>query len=151
MAIGGKNVSLGAILAGIGGLLAVVGTFLAWVTISGGGMTEEGKGTDHGAGKFVIILGIIAICLVAAWIMDVKIPNLALITAGVGALILVVLAIAYFTKILESSSIKDTLDMASALSAYGVKAGLGIGFLANALGGILVVVGGLLPMLKKTA
>ena len=114
VAIGGKNVALGALLALVGGILAVVAAFLSWfsfsVTTSGSlsGQSLDGKiGVDTNSlggfpGILVLILGIAAVALAAAWIMQVAMPNVGVplpaIIAGVGIVGLVLLGLVYFTN-----------------------------------------------------
>jgi hypothetical protein len=149
VAISGKNVALGAIIAAVGGLVAVIGVFMAWISISGGGMTESADATELNAGKLVIVLGILAIVAAGAWALEVKVPMLPLATVVIGAAILAVLALAYLTDILDEASLKDVIDLGSGLSAFGVSSSLGIGFILDVLAGIAVVVGGALGMAKK--
>jgi hypothetical protein len=113
MNIAGKNVGLGAIVAAIGGVCAIVGVLLAWYTISmktGGsysGVSLEGSveanapGISNPAAILALVLGIVILALAAAWVMQVKIPFLAALIGLAGIAILVVLALSYFTDILQ--------------------------------------------------
>jgi hypothetical protein len=150
VAISGKNVALGAIIAAIGGLLTAIGVFLSWLDMSAGDMSEGGNGIELNAGKIVLVLGIAAAVAAVAWALDLKVPMLPLATVVIGAAILIALGLAYFTDILgDNGSMKDVIDMGSVLSAFGGGVSLGIGFILDIVGGIVVVVGGALGMAKK--
>jgi hypothetical protein len=154
MTIAGRNVPLGAIIAAVGGVLAIVSAPLDWAVLKIGDKSEGLNGLDTGmnGGKVEIVLGIIVLLLVAAWILGVKVPALAgkpAIPAGLvvaGALIIVVLALVYFTKTRSDDSLSNIIDLASKV---GGSVSLSLGFFAAALGGIAVIVGGGLALLKK--
>jgi hypothetical protein len=140
--------------------------------------TADAKGIDSSAGILALILGIAAIALVAAWVMKVRIPMLSAIVVVVGVLILVVLALSLYTTILpmhftlgggvsESDvtgrSVMDAfnefnkaLDVAKqqATGMPGMtvsgSAGMSIGFILEAIAGVLVVIGGGLGLVKKS-
>jgi hypothetical protein len=103
-------------------------------------------------GKAEIALGVIAIALVALWILNVKIPAVAgqpvlpvcLVIDGV--LVLVVVVLVYFTKTLAVQSLKDVSDQ---VSAAGGSVSFGIGMILEVLAGIVVIVGGALGVIKK--
>jgi hypothetical protein len=165
--IAGKSVALGAIVAAVGGLVGIIGTFLVWAQLTvGAGMVavlgnqDNGKGLDENAGKVALVLGVIALVLAIAWALEMKIPMLPTLVAGVGVLILVVVALTFFTSLLSKNSLKDALDLANqaidsmkALGSdtSGTSAGPGIGFLLEIVAGILVIVGGGLGLMKKSA
>jgi hypothetical protein len=182
--IAGKSVHLGGIIAAVGGLVAVIGAFLTWytmsMTMSGAGQSftasADAKGLDSSPGILAVLLGIVAIALVVAWVMKVKIPMLSAIVAVVGVLILVVLALSLFTNIMpmhftfggtasESdvtgmsvwdafNKFNKALDTAKQQATSGMtvsgSAGVSIGFILEAIAGVLVVIGGGLGLVKKS-
>ena len=166
--IAGKSVAIGAIVAAVGGLVGIVATFLVWAQLTvGAGMVsvfgnpDNGIGLDERAGKVALGLGIIALLLAIAWALEVKIPMLPALVAGVGVLILVVVALTFFTTLLSKDhSLKDALDLANqaidsmkalGTDTSGTSAGPGIGFLLEIGAGVLVIVGGGLGLMKKSA
>ena len=165
--IAGKSVALGAIVAAVGGVVGIIGTFLVWAQLTvGAGMVvvlgnqDNGKGLDENAGKVALVLGVIALVLAIAWALEMKIPMLPTLVAGVGVLILVVVALTFFTSLLSKNSLKDALDLANQAidsmkaagsDTSGTSAGPGIGFLLEIVAGILVIVGGGLGLMKKSA
>jgi hypothetical protein len=165
LTIAGKTVSLAAIVAAVGGLLAIVGAFLAWASLTvGAGMAQvlgshsDGKGVDETAGKVALLLGIVVIALVAAWILQLKVPMIPVLVAVVGALIIVVMALTFFTSILSQGSLKDALDTANktidqakaaGMDTAGTSAGPGLGFILEIVAGVLVIAGGAWAQLKK--
>jgi hypothetical protein len=152
--IAGKTVSVGAIVAGIGGLLAIIGAPLDWANATIGGHSDSIGGLEEGmnGGKAAVALGIIAVILVALWILNVKIPAVAgqpvipVALVVTGALMIVVVALVYFTNTLGEESLKDLSDM---ISAAGGSVSVGIGLLLEAVAGIVVIVGGGLALAKK--
>lgn len=144
----GKSVSIAAIVAAVGGVLAVVAAPLAWITMNVSGTSESVNGLDADllGGKVAALLGIVIIAVVVAGILNIKVPMSDVILAVLGVLILVVLALVYFTSILGKASFKDTMDLAS---SFGGSASLGIGVILAAVGGILAIVGGGMGMMKK--
>jgi hypothetical protein len=166
--VAGRSVATGAIVAAVGGLVGIVATFLIWAQLTvGAGMVQvlgdvpSGKGIDENAGKVALALGIIALALAIAWALDMKIPMLPALVAGVGVLILVVVALTFFTSILtKETSLKDALDLANkaidsakaaGMDTAGTSAGPGLGFLLEIVGGIVVIIGGGLGLMKKSA
>ena len=148
LTIAGKTVSVAALLAGIGGLVAVVGVPLAWITATAGPETQSVTGLDGGllGGKIALILGIALIVVVVAGVMDVKIPQSGAILAVLGVLILVVVVLVYFTKLVSDASFVDTADL---MKQAGGSAGIGIGVMLEAVGGILAIIGGGMIYMKK--
>ena len=148
LTIAGKTVSVAALLAGIGGVVAVIGVPLAWITATAGPQTESVTGLDGGllGGKIALILGIALIVVVVAGVMDVKIPQSGAILAVLGFLILVVVVLVYFTKLLSDASFVDTADL---MKQAGGSAGIGIGVMLEAVGGILAIIGGGMIYMKK--
>lgn len=150
--IAGKIVGVDQIVAAVGGLVAIIAAFLGWV--SSEGVTVGGMDEKWGVGKSEIILGIVALLLVAALILEVKVPaiaglkTLSLLIVVVGVLVLLVPVLAYMTTFYSDMSIKDMMDMAS---AAGTSVSLSIGFLLAVLAGIVVIVGGALGLMKKSA
>jgi hypothetical protein len=186
MNIAGKTVSIGAIVAAVGGVVAAVGALLVWysMTMNETGLGQsvnvsvEAKGTDSTAGLLALVLGIVVVVLVVASVQGVKIPSLSLAFVAIGVVILVLLAVSFFTNIfpvhftatggangnLDGKSVKDGFDefnkafAAAKLQAASVPgltvsggAGPGIGFILDAIAGILMIVGGGLGLMKKSA
>lgn len=168
ISIAGRNVALGAIVAAVGGLIAMVGSFLVWAAITrgaglGGPATDDVKGLDFNNGKIVLGLGIVVLGLVVAWVLDVKIVGIGGMVAVFGALILVVLALTYFTGFFYPRTMPvlarvNAGDLKAALQTFndalsiwrasgsvdtaGSSAGLGIGFFLEIVAGVLMIVGG---------
>lgn len=144
----GKSVSIGAIIAAVGGVLAVVAAPLAWITLNAEGTSQSVNGLDADllGGKLAALLGIVIIAVVVAGILNIQVPMSDAILAVLGVLILVVVALVYFTSTLSKASFKDTMDLAS---SFGGSASLGIGVILAAVGGILAIVGGGMGLMKK--
>jgi hypothetical protein len=133
--IAGKTVGIDAILAGLGGICAVVGAFLAWYTLSvktsgtvsgvsiNGEYSASAPSTSSGAAILAIVLGIVVLALVAAWVMRVKVPYLTAIIALVGVVILVVVALSYFTDIL---SVRFTTSVSGIFKSTGGSSGISV-------------------------
>jgi hypothetical protein len=140
--------SVAAIVAGVGGVLAIVGVPLAWASATMGGETTNlnGLDADLNGGKVALLLGILVVAVVAAGILNLSIPQPGAILAALGALLLVDVALVYFTSMLGKVSLKDTADL---VSAAGGTFGFGIGLILVAVGGILALVGGGLIVAKK--
>jgi hypothetical protein len=137
--IAGKSVSYASLAALVGGILAIVGAVLPWATYKGTSL----NGLDEGllGGKVALVLGVVIAAVVVAGILKVKIPQSGAILAILGAAILVVLVLVYFTKILSDMSFKDLIDLTGA--------SLGVGVILEVVGGILAIVGGAMIYLKK--
>jgi hypothetical protein len=151
MNVAGRNVVLAAIVTAVGGVLAIVGAFLVWITEKVGPMTVDVKGMgekDMNGGTVELVLGIVVLALVAAWILRIKIPAIPLLLAVAGVLILAVIAAVYFTTILSKVSLKDLTDQ---VKAVGGTIDLGIGVLLEIMAGIVVIVGGALGFMRKSA
>lgn len=165
--IAGRSVAIGAIVAAVGGLLAVIGVFLVWAQLTvGTGMAQafagqkNGIGLDQNAGWAALVVGLLAFALAVAWARDVKLPSLSLLVVVAGVLVLVVVALTFFTSVLTPGSLKDALDAANkaidgakaaGADTSGTSAGPGMGFLLEIVAGILVIVGGALGLMKKPA
>jgi hypothetical protein len=155
MVVAGRNVSLAAIIAGIGAIVAIVVTPLTWASATIGGETQDLKGFDSGmnGGLAEVILGIIALVLVAGWILNVKLPSvaglptLALLTLVAGVLILGVATAVYFTNWFGEESLSDMADM---MTKAGGSVSLGLAFFLEVIAGILVIVGGGWGLIKKS-
>jgi hypothetical protein len=149
VSIAGKSVSVPAIVAGVGGVLAIVGVPLAWASAKIGGETTPditGLDADLNGGKVALVLGILVVAVVAAGILNITIPQPGAILAVLGALILVVIALVYFTSMLGKASFKDTSDL---ISAAGGTFSFGIGIILEVVGGVLALVGGAMIAMKK--
>jgi hypothetical protein len=140
--------SVAAIVAGVGGVLAIVGVPLAWASATIGGETTNlnGLDADLNVGKVALLLGILVVVVVAAGVLNLSIPQSGAILAALGALLLIDVALVYFTSMLGKASLKDTSDL---VSAAGGTFGFGIGLILVAVGGILALVGGGLMVAKK--
>ena len=154
MTIAGRNVALGAIIAAVGGVVAIVAAPLVWASANMGGHSSDLKGFDEGmnGGLVEVVLGVIVLVLVAAWILNVKVPKLAgqpAIPAGLvvaGALIIVVVALVYFTKTLSEESLSTLSDQ---MTKAGGSVSMGIALILEVVAGILAIVGGGLALMKK--
>lgn len=140
--------SVAAIVAGVGGVLAIVAAPLAWISMSAEGVSQTVTGLDGGliGGKIALVLGILVVAVVVAGILDVKIPQSGAVLVALGALILLVVVLVYFTKLVSDESFTNTSDM---MKLVGGSASLGIGVILAAVGGILALVGGGLILAKK--
>ena len=150
MNIAGRSVGTGELVAAVGGLVAIIGVPLAWASATIGGETSniDGLNGDLMGGKVALVLGILVVAVVVAGILNVKIPQASAILAALGVLILVVVVLVYFTSMLGKTSFKDTSDL---VSAAGGTFGFGIGLMLEVVGGIVVIVGGGLGLMKKQA
>jgi hypothetical protein len=148
--VAGRSVGTNALVAAVGGVLAIVGVPLTWASASIQGQTQGigGLDADLNGGKVALILGLLVVAVVVAGILNMNIPQASAILAALGVLILVVVALVYFTSMLGKASLKDTSDL---VSAAGGTFGIGIGLILEVVGGILVVVGGGLGLMKKSA
>jgi hypothetical protein len=160
IAIGERKLPIGAVVTAIGGILAAVGAFLAWETLSQSVASQAGTGAsmsgwDGGnGGKIVAVLGIVAIALAVAWILDVKLPIPALKFMGVAVgsiegLTVVVGVLILFVGLVNFQSISSDVNDANAVLAG--MAAMGVGLYLDLLAGALIVVGGVLGILKRTA
>ncbi len=138
--IAGRSVSVAALLAGLGGLVAIVAVVLPWATFEGNSV--NGLDEDLNGGKVVLIVGILIVAVAAAAILKVKIPQSGLILAVLGAVVLAVLVIMYLTNLLSDPSLKDAIDEGAAF---------GIGFILEAIAGIVAIAGGGWGVLRKAA
>ncbi len=84
--------------------------------------------------------------MVAAGILNVRIPQSGAVLVALGARILLVVVLVYFTKLVSDESFTNTSDM---MKLVGGSASLGIGVILAAVGGILALVGGGLIVAKK--
>jgi hypothetical protein len=146
--IAGKSVSVAAIVAAVGGILAIVAVPLAWISLNAAGDSESVTGLDDGmlGGKIVLVLGILVVAVVVAGILNIKIPQSGAVLAALGALILLVVVLIYFTKLVSDESFTNTSDM---MKLVGGSADLGIGVILAVVGGILAIVGGAWSLMKK--
>ena len=140
--------SVAAIVAGVGGVLAIVAAPLAWISMSAEGESQTVTGLDAGliGGKIALVLGILVVAVVAAGILNVNIPQSGAVLVALGALILLVVVLVYFTKLVSDESFTNTSDL---MKLVGGSASLGIGVILAAVGGILALVGGGLIVSKK--
>ena len=146
--IAGKSVSMAAIVAAIGGILVIVAAPLAWMTLSFGGNSDSATGLDEGliGGKIALVLGILIVAVVVAGILNIKIPQSGAVLVALGALVLVIVVLIYFTKLVSDESFTNMSDLAK---AAGGSASLGIGVMLAVLGGVLAIVGGGMSLMKK--
>jgi len=150
MNVAGKTLSIATIVAAVGGVLAIIGVFLTWATATIGGQANDLHGLDSGlnGGKVALVLGILVVLVALAGIFNFRIPQTPIILGVLGVLILVVVALVYFTSILSDASLKDTADM---VSAAGGTFGFGIGLILEVVAGVLALVGGGLGMMNRDA
>jgi hypothetical protein len=139
--ISGKSLPIGAIVGGIGGVAAVLGAFLAWESVSLLGTSESMTGWDGGnGGKIIAVLGVAAIAIAIAWVMDIRLPTPGGLMILAGVLILLV-------GILNFSSVSDDVNSANAVVAGA--ASVGIGLFLDLLAGVAIIVGGALGIIAK--
>ena len=150
MNIAGKTLSIATIVAAVGGVVAIIGVPLTWATATVQGQASDlnGLDADLNGGKVALVLGILVVVVALAGIFNFKIPQAAIILGVLGILILVDLALVYFTSYLGKASLKDTSDL---VSAAGGTFGFGIGLILEVVGGVLALVGGGLGMMKSDA
>jgi uncharacterized membrane protein YdfJ with MMPL/SSD domain len=152
------------VIAGLGGILAIVEAFLVWesVTLSpvvtgalGAQAPKSLSGLDMDANwvKISIVLGLIVLGLAAAWIMNLKVPKVALIVTVVGVLLLLVALLGVSRSLDDLKKFNDAMDAIKAAGADigNTSAGIGPGLICDVVAGILVVVGGGLGLMKKSA
>jgi hypothetical protein len=146
----GRSVPIAAFVAAVGGVLAIVSAPLAWATATMGSDSSSvgGLDKDYMNGKTEIVLGIVLLVLVAAWILNLRIPFIGLLVVVVGVAILAVPIATYFTTLYYPMSLKDTAD---AMNQLGGNTSFGIGFILAAVGGGLAIVGGGLGLMQKGA
>ena len=90
----------------------------------------------HG-GKLIVLAGIVAIAAAAAWVLDYKLPvSPGVLAIAAGVLVLVVVVYNY-------SGLQDDTDQATQL---GISASIGLGYLIDAVAGVLAIVGGVLGL-----
>ena len=109
-----------------GALVVVIGSFLAWATVSAGGISVSASGMD-GDGVITLVVGLAAAAM-ALFLKD-RGRNIGVAIAG-GIIVLV--------------AIIDIADVNRALGEFpggGVEASVGIGLWLVLLGGITVLVG----------
>ena len=151
---------IGAIVAGIGGLLAVVQVLLVWEQVSVGaalkalsselGSAASANGIDENGGKIVLVLGVIAVALVAAWVMKVRVRNSALLITVVGVLITLVAVANFMARSGDVNTFNQNLsEIKGFVDTSGTSYSIGIGIYAAIAGGVLVVVGGILGLVRK--
>jgi hypothetical protein len=139
IAVGGRNLPIGAVVAAVGGALAVIGSVLAWETVSVVGFSESESGLTSNPGKIIAVAGIVAIALAVAWIMEMKVQAAAgIIACG---------AVVALLGVLNFFSIGDDVNKANAL--FPGAASIGIGLFVDIIAGIVIVVGGGLGLMKK--
>jgi len=148
MNVAGKTLSIATIVAAVGGGLAIIGVFLTWASATIQGQTSNlgGMDADLNGGKVALVLGILVVVVALAGIFNLRVPQTTIILGVLGVLILVVVALVYFTSILGKDSLKNTAD---AVSAAGGTFGIGIGLILEVVAGVLVLVGGGLGMMRR--
>ena len=158
-----KSMPIAPVIAGIGGILAIVEAFLVWesVTLSpvvtgamGAAAPKSLSGLDMDANwvKISIVLGIIVIGLAVAWIMNLKVPSVALIVTIVGVLLLGVALLGTSRSLDDLKKFNDAMDSIKAAGADigNTSASFGLGLICDVVAGILVVVGGVFGLVKKS-
>ena len=151
-----KEMNLLGIIGIIGAIILVVGVFLTWLSITAFGVTETVSGWDvyKDGGDPVkycftpllaLICGIIAIVLmIVPTFMNVdkfkQINNILGIVVLILSILVVVFAILFWTQSIDmglgvTMKLTDMYDM-------------GIGFWLVLIGGIITMIGGLMPIIK---
>ncbi len=160
VSIKGRTIRFGAVVAGVGGLLAMGASLVGWVSSTCGVVTEDDiTGINENAGRLALALGVLALALAIEWARGARVWWLARGVAGVGVLILFVLAIAYFSNVLTRQGLESYIRSAAEvwrmtlfrrleeMGACHGSTGLGIGFLLEILAGFLLILGGCLGLL----
>ena len=84
-----------------------------------------------------MLAGIVAIAAAAAWVLDYKLPvSPGVLAIAAGVLVLVVVVYNY-------SGLQGDTDQATQL---GISASIGLGYLIDAVAGVLAIVGGVLGL-----
>jgi hypothetical protein len=166
--VSGRSLPVGGVVSAVGGVVAAAGAFLSWESINnvfsgcvqaGCTLTTAGSSTISGwnsgnPGKIVAVLGVVALALAVVWLMSLKLPIPAfrahgfVITSTEGLVTLagVLCLLAGLWGILGMS--KDISDANALVPNY---ASMGMGIFVAIAGAVVVVVGGLLGALKKSA
>ena len=160
IAIGGRNISVGILIAALGGVLGILQAVLTWESVSYGpalasmmsGSQTSVVGLDANQGKVILVLGIVAIALAGAVIANVKIPNVSAILVVVGAIMIGFALIGLNNAMSDMNKFNDSLAIIKGLAdTTGASLSMGIGLILAAVSGVLVLVGGGLGLMKKAA
>ncbi len=141
VALAGRNLPIGAVVAAVGGAIALIGSVLAWESVSLLGVSESDSGLSSNPGKIIAVLGIVAIGFAIAWIQAVKTPAAAIIVVS-GAVVLLLAVLNFF------NISKDVNDANEIFAGAG---SVGVGLFIDIAAGVVIVVGGALGMMKKAA
>jgi hypothetical protein len=162
VAVGERKISIGIIAAAVGGVLAVIQAFLTWESVTyGAALSAFGAslntkssivGLDANQGKIILALGIVAIALAAAVIAQVKIPNVSAILVVVGVIMIAFAVIGIFNAMSDMNDFNTSLDsIKSLVDTSGTAVSIGIGLIVAFAAGVLVLLGGALGLVKKSA
>jgi hypothetical protein len=146
VAISGRKLALGGLVAGLGGIVSIVSAFIPVETAKLGSDSMSMSLWDGNPGKTISVVSLIAIALAAMWLLGRLGPipkNAALaIIIVAGAIVLLVAGANYGT-------FNDDVNLANSIVAGA--ASLGIGLYVTALGGLLLVAGAVLGFVQKEA
>jgi hypothetical protein len=145
IAVSGRKLALGGVVAGLGGLISIVGAFLPAENATLGGDSFSTAFWDGNAGKTICVVSIVALAIVAGWLLKQALPInriaslVVIIVAG-----LIVMAVAGGNY----GTLSDDISLAKSLGGSG---SIGIGLYLDLVGGILLVAGGVLGFVQKDA
>jgi len=159
---GTTRAPIGAILAIVGGALLAVGSFLAWATVSGGGVSVTAKGIDGSDGYVTLVAGIIALGVGVAMTKQSKrvLAVLAILAGLIGGGVGLYDALTAKDSVLDAAAeeiaptlgasvdeVRTLLDQA--IDSGELSISISIGLYVVIGGGILALVGGFLSMREE--
>jgi len=145
VAVSGKNMAIGGIIGAVGAVAAIIGAFMPWDSATVQGLTISESAWDGNAGKTIVVASLIGLALAVAWLLGRKLPvslraaEIVIIVAG--AIVLLVVAANW-------SDVNDAVNAVNKMVPGA--ASLGIGIWLTILGGVAMVVGGVLGLVKKS-
>lgn len=151
----GRSMPIGPILAIVGGALLAIGSFLAWVTLSGGGLSETASGIDGSDGYITLVAGVVAIATGGAAMRAGRraLAVLAIVAGLVGGGVGLYDALSVRDQIADEIASQQGIpaDQARAAIDALIDSGqldlsMGIGLYVVIAGGAIAIVGGVLQM-----
>jgi len=144
IAVSGRKMPIGGLVAGLGGVVSILGAFLPAQTASANGLSISASFFDGNAGKTICVAAIVALVLVGAWLTGQKLPlnkvAVSVVIILAGAVVLLVVAANY-------GDITDGVNLVNKYSPGA--ASVGMGLYLTLVGGILLAVGGVLGLVQK--
>ncbi len=143
IAVSGRRLAPGGVVAGLGGIVSILGAFIPVESASVGGQSFSSSFFDGNAGKTILVASLIALALVAAWLSSTRAtPNrivpVVIILAGAAVLLAVVS---------NWGQINDDVNLANQFLPGA--AAVGIGLYLTAVGGAMLVLGGVMGLLSR--